>query len=161
MKKQNLKINRDVVSEPISGTTSQPKAMPYYCPHCLTLGLKGPDYVLQPRIYALKAGEAIPSDADRWLQCYVCGTPVPKHDVPQLGTLTTDVETIYSKFPLVENALPDARIAEQPGKPDKHERGFNPRRIKLGTDAKIDEIKDQDLKNELKRGAKLLNYTET
>src|SRR5262245_39136134 len=122
-KQRDKKIHRDLTSEPILGTIAH-RQQPYYCPHCAALGLTGADYVLGPRIYNLKPGESLPSDADRWMQCYVCGTAYPKHDIPQVGSLTTDVETIYSKFPLVattENVL----TGEEPVKQDPHRRGYN------------------------------------
>jgi len=161
-----MTIHRNLVSEPILGKI-EPHAAPNFCPKCLKMGLKGADYVLRPRIYDLKPGDVLPNDADRWLQCYVCGTCYPKHDIPQVGSLTTDVETIYSKFPLVKTTE-DVLISEEPLPPDKDpkkgRRGFNPRYEEnrgIGEQATQQRlIKDEELKKELRRGARLLSYSE-
>ena len=44
-----------------------------YCQYCESLGFY---YKLGPRIYP--KDQPIPYDSDKWLQCYNCGTIVPR-----------------------------------------------------------------------------------
>ena len=137
------------MAEPISGNIYT-KEIPSYCPRCMDVW--GVQARLIPRQYkeddpALIAGE-LPYDHNQWKQCYHCGTLVPIHDIPKEGQLTTDIERITSKFQ-TQKGLP-----EHYDKP-KHKRGFNERLEKAEL-----EIKDKELKAELKKGAKLISYSE-
>ena len=139
-----MTIKRGGISEPISGNIIT-KEIPAYCPKCAILHFQSR---LQPRVYRedeLIAGQ-LPYDHNQWLQCYNCGVSVPKHDIPNKGELTTDIEPIRSKFS-IEN------VNERLEKP-KHRRGFN-ERIE-----REDDIKDPEVKKALKKGAKLLSYSE-
>jgi hypothetical protein len=75
---------------------------------------------------------------------------IPKHDIKQEGSLSTDVERIDTKFTTINNR----REPEHYEKP-KHRRGFNERADRQ------EEIKDEDLRRELKKGANLISYSET
>ena len=133
-----MTIKRNLISEPISGNIRK-KEIPVYCPRC-NFGR------LQPRVYKeeeLVAGQ-LPVDQHLWKQCYHCGNIVAVYDIPQQGELTTDIETIDTKASIPK---PD------PIKP-RHRRGFNER-----LDRK-DDIKDPEVKAALKKGAKLLSYSE-
>ena len=130
------------MAEPISGNIYT-KEIPSYCPVCPLPQRLG------PRVYTedqLIAGE-LPYDRNQWKQCYHCGTLVPIHDIPKEGQLTTDIERITTKF----QTQKDSEHYEKP----KHRRGFNER-----LDKGEEEIKDPELKRELKKGAKLISYSE-
>ena len=137
-----MTIKRGGMTEPISGNIYT-KEIPSYCPVCPLPERLG------PRVYKeeeLVAGE-LPYDHNQWKQCYHCGTLVPIHDIPKEGQLTTDIERITSKFQTQKGS-------EHYDKP-KHRRGFNERLEKAEL-----EIKDKELKAELKKGAKLISYSE-
>lgn len=151
-----MTIKRDVVSEPIYGLTTSTRPRHIYCPTCAMKGLSGADYILGPRVYLLNPGESLPSDADRWLQCRVCGMVIPKHDVPMVGSLTTDVEIIANKFPKV-----DVEKAEDRPVKDPHKRGFNPRDTRLSSGTIPATVKEPEVIRALRKGAKLISYSET
>lgn len=137
-----MTIKRSGISEPISGNIKK-KDIPTYCPKC-NFGKLGPRIYKDSELIA----DRIPYDADQWKMCHHCGHLVPVYDIPQEGQLTTDIEVIDTKFRV-------NREEEHYEKP-KHRRGFNER-----LQPKQDEIKDEELKKELKKGGRLLSYTET
>lgn len=134
-----------MAEEPVSGNIYT-REVPTYCPKCAISHIQSK---LGPRVYKeqeLVAGR-IPYDHGQWLQCYHCGSMIPRHDIPKEGQLTTDVEKIDSKFSLQGGS-------EHHEKP-KHRRGFNDR---LEQDP---EIKDPEVRAALKKGAKLISYSES
>lgn len=142
-----MTIKRGGISEPISGNIFL-KEIPAYCPKCAILHIQSK---LGPRVYTeeeLIAGQ-VPYDHNQWRQCYHCGTLVPIHDIPKEGSLTTDVERITTKF--------QTQRQDEYYKPPAHRRGFNER---LSKEKEDDGIKDPELKRELKKGAKLISYSE-
>ena len=144
-----MTIKRGGIAEPISGNIYS-RPIPEYCPKCEQFGLRNK---LGPRIYKeeeLINGQ-IPYDADQWRMCIYCGHLTARHDIPQEGELGTDIEKITTKFTTAK------REPEHYQKP-KHRRGFNER---LDERAKQGEIKDEDLRRELKKGANLISYSET
>lgn len=144
-----MTIKRGGVAEPISGNI-RVKEIPSYCPKCEHNGIRDQRTVIRERQYLpheLIAGE-LPYDHDQWRQCWLCGTCIPTHDIKKEGSLDTDIPRITTKFSTA------ARQPEHYQKP-KHRRGFNER-----DQRNEDDIKDEDLKKELKKGAKLLSYSE-
>jgi hypothetical protein len=145
-----LTIKRGGIASVSGNINRNPK--PSYCPKCEQVGIKSK---LGQRLY--KPDEfgniIIPADHDQWWQCYHCGALIPRHDIPQKGELTTDIEVVSSKFHV-------KRESEHDVPKPKHQRGFNER---LDLDKKQGDIasKDPELKKELRKGAKLLSYTET
>ena len=114
-----------------------------YCPICEHHKLRRE---LHKRVYndlELVFG-MLPSDHDRWLQCFHCGNKFLKDNVAQEGKLTTEVEIIK----------PSIYQDEHLPKP-KHRRGFNERLQKQEP-----EIKDPEVRKELKKGHKLISYSE-
>lgn len=131
------------MGEPVSGNIYT-KEIPIKCPKCHLS-------YLGPRVYGedqLLPGGQLPYDHNQWKQCYHCGTLVPVYDIPVEGQLTTDVERIDSKFPR------QAEGVEHYEKP-KHQRGFNER---LDREP---EIKDPEVRAAMRKGQKLLSYSET
>lgn len=139
-----MTIKRSGIAEPINAKIeSNPK--PKYCPVCERHQQRNE---LHNRVYKeieLQFGQ-LPSDHDRWLQCYHCGNVFLKDNVRQEGRLTTEIEIPKSNIGHSEE--------EHIPKP-KHRRGFN-ERLNKGEE----EIKDPELRRELKKGAKLISYSE-
>lgn len=135
-----MTIKRSGIADPISANIYT-KEIPSYCPKCQSkLGV---------RVYKeeeLIAGQ-IPYDANQWKQCHHCGLLVPIHDILKEGQLTTDVERITTKF--------HVQREDEHYQPPKHRRGFNERLSKAD-----DGIKDPEVKAALKKGAKLISYSE-
>ena len=116
---------------------------PQYCPVCERHKIR---HKLHKRVYndlELVFG-MLPSDHDRWLQCFHCGNVFLKDMVAQEGKLTTEVEIVKPSIYQKDEHLP---------KP-KHRRGFNERL------QQEPEIKDPEVRKELKKGAKLISYSE-
>lgn len=118
------------------------QSKPKYCPICEKYNIR---HQLNKRVYndlELIAG-MLPSDHDRWLQCFHCGNVFLKDRVAQEGMLKTELEI----------TKPSIHQDEHLPKP-KHQRGFNERL------QQEPEIKDKEVLKELKKGAKLISYSE-
>jgi hypothetical protein len=99
---------------------------------------------LGPKI--LGVGESRPADYEHWIQCHNCGQVYAKHEVkiePELEPIKQPSDGKQGKIQGI-------------GKKKGRGRGNNPR-IK----ATRDDIKDEDLKRELKDGAVLVSYSST
>jgi len=129
----------------ISSQVSEDKKIKY-CPVCERHKVK---HILSKRVYnelELIFGQ-LPHDHDKWLQCFYCGNIFLKDNVRQEGKLMTEIE-------IPKSSMPPGETGEHLPKP-KHRRGFNERL------QQEPEIKDSELKRELKKGAKLLSYSES
>lgn len=114
-----------------------------YCPHCLDYGWKeklGPK-ILQPQ-------EPKAADYDSWLQCGSCGTLHARHEVTRESEIHDVVSTTDNPH--------DSRVEFLAV--DKRVLGRKSRRRKQQDD--YDWIPDEDLKRELKKGSKLLSFSE-
>jgi hypothetical protein len=89
-----------------------------------------------------------PSDYDLWLECRNCGTVYAKHDTKVEAVIEPLVQTKTSPF--------DKGKIQGIGQRKKGKRGNNPR---LKPTTNRDDIKDEDLKRELKDGAQLVSYS--
>ena len=137
-----MTIKRGGIAEPVSGQIRTRK-LPTYCPNCAEHGIRTQDTMLKPRL------DYFAFDANQWRQCYHCGKIIGTPDIRQPGELHTDIQTVDNKF--------YTKIDEESDIPKpKHQRGFNRRVNKLG-----EEIKDADVRKEIKKGAKLIGYSET
>lgn len=113
-----------------------------YCPHCEKYGFKVP---LQNRIYA--EGVSVPADNDQWGQCVDCGTVYAIHEIEKESKIKNAVEPISSPFDFgVEFLGVDSRTSRRKKRQRKQD--------------DYDYINDEDLKRELKKGGKLLSYSE-
>ena len=113
-----------------------------YCAHCLDYGFKVP---LQNRIYP--EGEPVPADKDQWRQCVDCGTVYAVYELEKESQIKNVVETIDSPFDSGVDFLGvDRRVL-----------GKKKRKQQVDD---YDYINDEDLKRELKKGSKLLSYSE-
>jgi ribosomal protein S27AE len=91
-----------------------------------------------------------PSDYELWLECRNCGTVYAKHDTKVEAVIEPLVQTKTNPF--------DKGKIRSIGQRKKVKRGSNPR-LKVTTSR--DDIKDEDLKRELKDGAQLVSYSST
>ena len=138
-----MTIKRSGIGEPVNNRLGSTHEIPTYCPNCAKNGIRDHDTILKPRL------DYFAYDADQWRQCYHCGSIIGKPDIAQPGELHTDIEVINTKF--------RRQNAEDPEhyEPPKHRRGFNERLDRKG------EIADDEVKAALKKGARLLSYTES
>jgi hypothetical protein len=88
-----------------------------------------------------------PSDYELWLECRNCGTVYAKHDTKVEAVIEPLVQTKTTPF--------DKGKIQSIGHRKKRGRGNNPRVKTTGRD----DIKDEDLKRELKDGAQLMSYS--
>jgi hypothetical protein len=115
-----------------------------YCAHCLQYGFKVP---LQNRIYP--EGKPVPADKDQWKMCLDCGNIYAVYELEKESQIKDVAETIQSPFDSVVDFLGiDRRVL-----------GKKSRKRKQQQDD-YDYVNDDDLKRELKKGSKLLSYSE-
>lgn len=112
-----------------------------YCKHCLEYGFKVP---LKNRIYP--NNEPIPVDHDQWKQCHECGSIVPVYELEKESTLKDVIETSDNPFDIGKNEFLgiDSRKA----------------RKKRQRQKEFEDINDDDLKRDLRKGNTLISYSE-
>jgi hypothetical protein len=111
-----------------------------FCSRCEGYGIQS---VLKGRI--LGVGESRPADYDHWLQCHNCGQVYAKHEVK-----------IEAEIGPIKDAGPKGKIRVEKKPKQRVGRGSNPR---LSSTRNKWEIKDEELKAELKHGSVLLAYS--
>lgn len=112
-----------------------------YCKHCLDYGFQ---VRLKNRIYP--EAEPIPADHENWLQCYECGSIVAVHETEKESQIKDVVSTTDNPFDSGKDFL-----------------GIDLRKLRKRRQRKQEEydyINDEDLKSELRKGSKLLSYSE-
>jgi hypothetical protein len=112
-----------------------------YCKECLKFGFSVP---LKNRIYP--NNEPIPPDHESWKMCYECGSLVPVHELQRESEIKDVTEPTNNPFDQGKEFLGiDSRKA----------------RNKREKQNQFDDIKDEDLKRELKSGqTQLISYSE-
>jgi hypothetical protein len=117
-----------------------------YCKHCLFFGLKEP---LKNRIYL----EGQPSsDKDQFRQCHSCGTIYAIYELEKEATIKNVVETVENPFDIGKDSILGV---------DNRSSSTGKRKKRLKDKQKdLDDIKEADLKVELRKGHKLLSYSE-
>ena len=111
-----------------------------YCKHCLQYNLRVP---LKNRIYP--NNEPIPVDHENWLQCHECGSVIPVYEIEKESSIKDVVETSDNPFDSGKEFLGiDSRKA----------------RKKKQRDKQFEDINDENLKADLKKGNTLLSYSE-
>jgi hypothetical protein len=136
-------------------TNEKPK--PRYCHRCKELF--GVYSVLGPRIMPLDktTGKPMPKPTDygSWLECHGRGTVYGKYEVKQEAEVTTLIEpdtNPFDKSKIVIEAVRETRKVDRTGKTY----------MKRKRKQQIDNIKDPDVKIELKKpGTELLYYQES
>lgn len=125
------------------------KIIAKYCPYCEEKGIRDQSTILGDRKYL--PDEPIDSDAKDWKQCYLCGKTIHKvHEPPDEPELISTIDELASPYEQSSGRI---------GGIDKRKLGkrSNNKREK----SKINLIKDEEVREALRKGAKLLNYSET
>jgi hypothetical protein len=134
----------------LSGSINKEKIS--YCEDCLKVKILSP---LKHRIYLDENGKITnpAADADKWRQCWTCGLIVGVYEAKpevELDTLTTPRDNPF-KFKSGEVMTEESRKFDRSGKTQ--------RKRKLKQD--LEEYKEEDVKEALRKGKKLLNYHES
>ena len=113
---------------------------PTFCQHCAKVGLQ---IRLEPRLYGK---DEIPYDDENWKQCYRCGRLVEiyniKYESERLSGFTEPSDDPFD--------FGNSQIS-----------GLKKRDIHRDKDKEYEEIKENELKQELRHGSILLNYSDT
>ena len=128
-----------------------------YCESCATFGF---NYKLGPRIYPNK-DQPIPYDSDKWLQCYNCGTIVPRVHAKQENEITGIVdppENIHDSNKVV--------VLSANRKDSSHAKSREIidfiKRTRPGANRSKDYVDvDSDLRAQLQKGKQLVSYQST
>ena len=124
-----------------------------YCQDCLEVKILSP---LRNRIYLDENGNITnpQSDADKWRQCWTCGVIVGVYEAKpevELDTLTKPRDNPF-KFKGDKQVLTgESRKVDRSGKTQ--------RKRKLKQD--LEQYKEDDIKDALRKGSKLVSYTES
>ena len=111
--------------------------------------------VLRHRIYLDNDGKITnpASDADKWRQCWTCGLIVGVYEAKpeaELETLTEPRDNPF-KFRSGEVMTEESRKFDRSGK-TQHKRKFK---------QDLEQYKEEDIKHALRKGQKLVSYTES
>jgi hypothetical protein len=134
----------------LSGSSDKDKVS--YCQDCLEVKILSP---LKHRIYLDddgKIGNPAP-DANKWKQCWTCGLIVGVYEAKQeveLDTLTEPRDNPF-KFKSGQVNTGESRKFDRSGKTQ--------RKKKFKQD--LEQYKEEDVKEALRKGRKLISYTST
>jgi len=93
-----------------------------------------------------------PPDADKWHQCHKCGTIYPKYETKQEAELTSLTDPRDNPFKLGKGEV-------KTGESRKFDRtGRTQTKKKFKQD--LEQYKEEDIKNPLRKGEKLVSYVE-
>ena len=123
-----------------------------YCDDCAKVKILSP---LRHRIYLDDDGKITnpAHDADRWKQCWTCGLIVGVYEAKpevELDTLTEPRDNPF-KFKSGQVMTEESRKVDMSGK-TQHKRKFK---------QDLEQYKEEDIKQALRRGSKLVSYAET
>lgn len=130
-----------------------------YCQKCLKVKTLSP---LKHRIYfddndKIKINPNPPPDSKNWQQCWTCGDIIAVREIKQEADISTVTEVTDSPFKTtllqsVKNTGIKSRKFNRTGKTQhQHKRRFK---------QKLEQYKEEDIKEALKKGAKLISYSE-
>lgn len=111
-----------------------------YCKRCLEFNVYSP---LRNRLYE---NNQVEIDHENWLQCYSCGFIYAVNEVQREATIKDVVEKIDDAHEIAKNQF----------------LGVNPRkkRNRLKQEDEYEDIKEPELKAELRNGSELIDYSE-
>lgn len=112
-----------------------------YCKRCLEFNVYS---ALKNRLYK---NNQVEIDLENWLQCYSCGSIFSVNEVKREASIKDVIEKIDNAHEIAKSQF----------------LGVNPRRKKnrLEQEDEYEDIKEQDLKNALRKGSTLLSYSES
>lgn len=132
-----------------------PKERVSYCQDCVKVNVLSP---LKDRIYLDENGKIDtnppPSDSKNWRQCYHCGTIVPVYEAKTEAELISLSEPRDNPFKFgrgIIQAVGESRKFDRSCK-TQHKRKFK---------QDLEQYKEEDVKQALRKGAKLLKYQES
>ena len=123
-----------------------------YCEDCLKVKVLSP---LRNRIYLDDDGKITnpAPDADKWRQCWQCGLIVGVYEAKQEVELDTLIKPRDNPFKFRNSPV-------MTGESRKFDRsGKTQRKRKLKQD--LEQYKEEDVKEALRKGSKLVSYTES
>jgi hypothetical protein len=123
-----------------------------WCPSCAKVGINSP---LRSRIYLDEQGKITSPgpDSKNWRQCHLCGEIVGVYE----AKVEADIETLAEPRPTAFNNLSSSEQAEEPIQPEES-RLAKHRKKKHKQD--LEQYKEQDIKDALRKGKKLVSYAE-
>jgi hypothetical protein len=127
-----------------------------WCAKCAKVGINSP---LKHRIYTNEDGsiaQVPPPDSKNWKQCWTCGEIVGVYAAQQEADIETLTEPMTNPF---NNVSSSSERAEQPIRLD--ESRLAKHRKKKFKDDLSSQYKEQDIKDALRKGQKLVSYVET
>src|SRR4029079_9240810 len=121
-----------------------------YCEDCLKVKILSP---LKHRIYLDENGKITnpAPDANKWEQCWTCGLIVPVYEVKPEGELATITEPRKNPFGNSQVMTGESRKVDKSGKTQRIK--------KFKQD--LEQYKEEDIKQALRKGQKLVSYQET
>jgi hypothetical protein len=122
-----------------------------YCQDCLNVGVLSQ---LKHRIYLDENGKITnpAPDADKWRQCWTCGVIIGIYEAKQEVELDTLTEPRDNPFKFGNSPV----MTGESRKIDKT--GKTQRKRKFKQD--LDQYKEEDIKDALRKGSKLMSYEE-
>jgi hypothetical protein len=122
-----------------------------YCEYCWTVKILSP---LKQRLYFDDNGKVTrpPPDADKWRQCWTCGRIIPVYEAKQETELTSLTEPSDDPFDSSGKWQIRSVVSTRTG---------NYRRSKHKRKQDLSRYKEEDIKEALRKGARLISYTET
>jgi hypothetical protein len=126
--------------------THEEKKAVSYCRRCAEFGLNKPlgERIYQPDEFG---NLVIPSDHDLWRQCHYCGTVYPKYEAKEESIIEPFVTVSDNPFDVLNSKM---KAVEQRGG----------KRGSIRQDKKTVQYKDEDVNRALKKGGKILSYSE-
>lgn len=127
-----------------------------WCPSCAKVGINSP---LKHRIYLDEQGKITSpqSDAKNWRQCWQCSLIVPVYE----AKVEADIETLTEPRPTGFNNPSSSGTdrAEESILPDESGNRLK-RHRKKKRKQDLEQYKEHDIKDALRKGQKLLSYSE-
>jgi len=121
-----------------------------YCNDCLQVNVLSP---LKHRIYLDENGKITNPgpDADKWKQCWQCGVIVGVYETKQEPELASLVKPGGKRRGLIIAGVGESRKFDRTGK-TQHKRKFK---------QDLEQYKEEDVKEALRKGKKLISYNES
>ena len=139
-------------------SSSSKKDSRSWCANCAKIGINSP---LKHRIYLDKQGNitAPESDAKQWRQCHMCGNIVPVYE----AKVEADIETLTEPTTNPFNNHSRDNSSEGSEQIDDNDDEYG-KRLKTHRNKKhkqdLEQYKEHDIKDALRKGQKLLSYSE-
>ena len=121
-----------------------------YCEDCLKVKILSP---LKHRIYLDDNGKITnpAPDANKWKQCWTCGLILGVYEAKLEADLDTITEPRTNPFNVAQVRTEESRKFDRTGK-TQHKRKFK---------QDLEQYKEEDVKEALRKGKTLVSYTET